>query len=851
MPRSIPVLRIVILGWAAGSFASGAASGADIDEAADFLRTGRYEDCAREAAAGIVGGAWDERWFALKIRAEMAQGHYAEARAALDASSRRHATSVALFLLGREVRRFSGLADREPAAMDAMERIIVTNPRRYASAEGQVALGRFLVRRGYDPKKVLDQFYDPVVKNHPGHLDAYFAMAELALDKQDYGLAAESLKKAPEQAAEEPRFHYLTALAYSQDDRARAEKALLEALAINPKYVDALILQADGLIDAEKYDEAEAVLAATLAVNPREPRAWALRAVLAHLLNNPEGEDKARLTALEPWATNPEVDTLIGRKLAEKYRFAEGATAQRKALAFDPDHLPAKIQLCEALLRLGQEAEGWKLADEIFRRDAYNVVAFNLIALRDYLAKFRVLEADGLVVHMDPREADLYGARVLDLLKRARSTLGSTYEVALPGPVIVEIFPRKQEFAVRTFGLPGADGLLGVCFGRVITANSPASQGENPSNWEAVLWHELCHAITLTKTRNKMPRWLSEGISVYEEGRSDPAWRGAINPRFRAMILGEELTPLSKLSSAFLGAKSALHLQFAYHESAMAVEFLVEKAGSSGLNAILDDLGAGLTINEALPKHARMTLEEMDRSFADFARAKASAVAPEATWEPVDLPDDAESTAVAAWLKDHPKSFAGRQLLAKRLIAEEKWEAARAAIREFQALDPTYAGAENASMMLAAVHKRLGDTDAERRALEEVAGCDGDALPAYLRLIELDEAAGRWEDLARNARRALAVQPLTVGPHRALARAGEHTDHRDEAISEYRAVALLDDTDPADVHFRLAGLLRQSGRLDEARREVLKALEEAPRFRDAHKLLLELTPSQASAEPRP
>ena len=86
--------------------------------------------------------------------------------------------------------------------------------------------------------------------------------------------------------------------------------------------------------------------------------------------------------------------------------------------------------------------------------------------------------------------------------------------------MIVEIFPQKKEFAVRTFGLPGADGLLGVCFGRVITANSPASQGEHPSNWEAVLWHEFCHVVTLSKTHNKMPRWLSEGISVYEEGQA-------------------------------------------------------------------------------------------------------------------------------------------------------------------------------------------------------------------------------------------------------------------------------------------------------------------------------------------
>ena len=65
----------------------------------------------------------------------------------------------------------------------------------------------------------------------------------------------------------------------------------------------------------------------------------------------------------------------------------------------------------------------------------------------------------------------------------------------------------------------------------MITANSPASQGEHPANWEAVLWHEFCHVVTLSKTHNKMPRWLSEGISVYEEAQEDASW-GWLNPNF-------------------------------------------------------------------------------------------------------------------------------------------------------------------------------------------------------------------------------------------------------------------------------------------------------------------------------
>ena len=314
---------------------------------------------------------------------------------------------------------------------------------------------------------------------------------------------------------------------------------------------------------------------------------------LAHLRGDRTAKSSARRSALAQWPSNPEVDHLIGRKLSQKYRFAEGAALQKQVLALDPDYLPAKIQLCQDLLRLGEETEGWKLAAEIFSKDGYNVVAYNLVTLRDRLAGFRTLEGDGFVVRMDKREADLYGPRVLALLRRARKTLCEKYGVTISEPVIVEIFPQRKEFAVRTFGLPGADGLLGVCFGRVITANSPASQGDHPSNWEAVLWHEFCHVVTLSKTHNKMPRWLSEGISVHEEGLEDPAWGMALSPRFRAMILGEALTPLSQLSSAFLAPKTSLHLQFAYFESALAVDFLVQRFGLPAMKGLLDDLGAG------------------------------------------------------------------------------------------------------------------------------------------------------------------------------------------------------------------------------------------------------------------
>ncbi len=845
-PRTIVRLWLVALsfGWAT------LARAADLDTAEDLFRTGRYDECAKLAAGEIKTGFWDQRWAELKAGSELARGKDADALTTALAALRRFPANVPLHLIARDAFLFNGRNEDAAAMLDHIETMALAQPRFFSDPEDRVNLGRLFLLKGADAKKVLSQFYDPALKKQPDLVAAYLATAELALGKQDAALAAETLAKAPKDAAIDPRFQLLLARAFTDSDRARSDKALNEAIKINPSHVDSLLLQADHLIDDEKYADAEALLKDALEVNPKEPRAWAYRAVLAHLRNDPAGEAKARDLALERWATDPSVDHLIGRKLSQKYRFAEGSAYQKTSLGVDPSYLPAKLQLCQDWLRLGDETEGWKLADDVFADDGYNVVAYNLITLRDRLNGFRTLEGDGFVVRMDPREADLYGPRVLALLKQAKATLCATYGVTIDEPVVVEIFPQKKEFAVRTFGLPGADGLLGVCFGRVITANSPASQGESPSNWESVLWHEFCHVVTLSKTRNKMPRWLSEGISVYEEGKKDPAWASAMNPKYREMILDEDqFTPLSQLSSAFLGAKTPLHLQFAYFESALAVEFFVGKFGLTTLKDVLNDLGAGISINEALPARTKTTLEQLDHDFAAFARDRAEHLAaPGATWDEPDLPPRADSQVLSDWLKTHEKSIPGWQRLAAVLIEEKKWEKARDALLTLKTLFPNDQGAGNADVLLANVYRRLSDPKAEHAALDALTARDGNAGPAYLRLIELDEAAGDWKGVARNARRLLAVNPLIPAPHRKLATASEHLGDRDQAIAAYRALALLDETDPAGIHYHLATLLRDEGKTDDARREVLKSLEDAPRFLDAHRLLLELAEPKAKVK---
>lgn len=823
------------------------ARAADIAEAERLYKSGQYAECIELTAAAIADGDFSETWRVLKIQAELATGRYTDANKSLKLALDRYPASVRLRWIGGDVHRFNGNGELAAKTLDEIAELFSSASWRYRDPTNQIALGRFFLHRGADAKQVLNEIYSKVKKASPGLPEAFVASGELALDKHDYGLAAEAFEQAAKLDPLDPEVHFGLARSYAPSDTAKSNTALEMAQRRNPNHVPSLLLIVDNQIDAESYDKAETTISKVLAINAKQPLAWAYRAVLAHLNNDPEQERKCRNEALATWAANPEVDYLIGKKLSQKYRFAEGSTYQRKSLVFDPNYLPAKLQLSQDLLRLGQELEGWKLADEVFDKDGYDVVAHNLVTLRDRLTKFRILEGDGFVIRMEAHESTVYGQRVLDSLRRAKQTLCAKYDVQLDEPVYVEIFPQQQDFAIRTFGLPGGAGFLGVCFGHVVTMNSPASQGSTPSNWQSVLWHEFCHVVTLTKTNNKMPRWLSEGISVYEERQANPAWGQSLNPQYRKMILAGELTPVSALSGAFLDPKSPLHLQFAYYESSLVVEYLVEKYGLDMLQRILVDLGVGMPINDSIRRYAG-SLELLDQEFGEFARQRAENLAPDADFAEPDLPPLADTARLAAWNVEHPNNFVGLQRYAKQLLAEKNWQAAKEPLEKLLKLYPAYHGPDNAHWMLSLVYRELGDTERERAALNELAKLDDDATDVYLRLAELGAAAGDWEAVLVSAERLLEVNPLLRAPQKYLAEAAERTGDDARAIEGLTALAEMDPLDPADIHFRTAQLLYRSGNFPAARLQVLKSLEEAPRYRDAHRLLLKIV-AESDREP--
>lgn len=829
----IPI--VVLLASFFAGFFPGPLAAADYEAAELLYRSGQYDEAADIAAAEVERGIWNERWSDLLIRSLLARGRYDEALETYQAAIRRYSGSIPLRMLGVEVLRMN---DRDAEARLEWAEVgeqLRRSTSRYASREKLVAMGRYFARRGEDARKVLQLFYDRVRESQPDYLEAYLATAELALDKGDFRVAAETLQRAEEVDGSDPRLFYLQARAWAPSDTGRANEALERALTLNPRHVDSLLFQIDHAIDREAYERADALLTKVLQINPHEPRVWAYLAVLAHLRGDFEIEALMRAAALSTWEQNPEVDHLIGRKLSDKYRFAEGAEYQRQALIRDPNHAAASFQLAQDMLRLGNDEIGWELAEGVVEEDPYNVVAHNLVTLRDRVDGFRTLSVGDVIVRMDPREAEIYGDAVLELLGEGRELLFDKYDVQPDKPILVEIFPDQKDFAIRTFGLPGGAGFLGVCFGRLITANSPASQGERPSNWESVLWHELCHVVTLGKTKNRMPRWLSEGISVYEERQRDGAWGERMTPRYRQMLL-DELTPVSRLSGAFLNPPSPIHLQFAYYQSSLVVEFLIDQHGLDSLRGVLQDLGDGLAINDALARNVG-PIAKLDDQFEAYAKRRAEAFGETLRWSREEYPEQGTPEQLLAWSRERPDNYWALRAIARVKAREGEHRRAAEAletIRESGALSGERGGVLEE---LAGLYQTLEDTERERAVLREWVGRSSDALPGLIRLIELGREEEDWEQVRADCERVLAIQPLLPIGHQRLAEAAERLHDPKRVVTSLKSLAALDPIDRAGLNYRMAKALRDLEQPDRAKRHLLMALEDAPRYRDALRTL--------------
>jgi len=335
-----------------------------------------------------------------------------------------------------------------------------------------------------------------------------------------------------------------------------------------------------------------------------------------------------------------------------------------------------------------------------------------------------------------------------------------------------------------------------------------------------------------------MPRWLSEGISVHEELLADPSWGDRMSPTYREMILGEDLTPVSKLSSAFLKAKTPMHLRFAYFESSLVVKFIVEKFGEDSLVGVLDSLGNGIPINDAISRRVG-PINKLDKLFEEYVTDTAKTYGDKFDWEKPESPIESVD-GWDAWLKDHKNSFYGLIGLATAQLKESQPKAALATIKSFEQLLPKDTKEAATETIKAASWREMENLENEALALESVLTLDASEVDACTRLLQIYSDAKDTKNVKRMAKLLQAINPLLKSSHRTLALVAEKENDDELAIDSLSALATMDPLDKADTYYRLASAQFRQQDTKSAKQNVLLALEAAPRFRDAHKLLLKI-----------
>src|SRR4051812_16263305 len=190
------------------AFLVGKGSAADLAEVTQLFRSGKYAECVAASEKAIAENDFSENYRLLKIRAEMELGRYADALKTLDDALKRFPNSLQLRWLGRDVCQFNRQPERAAKLDVEITQMFQQGPWRYSDAVNQVTFGRFSLSQGVDPKRVLDTIYNPIKKRQPTYVDVYLATGDLALEKNDFALAAEAFQQAAKLDVGDSDAHY-------------------------------------------------------------------------------------------------------------------------------------------------------------------------------------------------------------------------------------------------------------------------------------------------------------------------------------------------------------------------------------------------------------------------------------------------------------------------------------------------------------------------------------------------------------------------------------------------------------------------------------------------------------------
>ncbi len=627
-----------------------------------------------------------------------------------------------------------------------------------------------------------------------------------------------------------------------------AAKLFEEALEIDPNNAAAYLGLAR--VAAEGFDKKAVDLAhQALEHDPKFVQAHELLAYLALEDNNPklateEGEKAIALSdeALDGMAVLASIDWMndkvqsewmdrilkINPVYGEAYatgahffvinrRYEQGVAYYRKALALNDKLWAARSQLGVNLMRLGFENEAKQELTQCYEGHYRDAETVNSLMLLDTLKDYETFKSGTTELMLNKNEAALLRPYIEPELQRAIATYERKYKMKLPGPVRLEVYPNHEDFVVRTLGLPGQGGLLGVTFGMVVAMDSPSARPPGQFNWASTMWHELSHVYVLTATNHLVPRWFTEGLAVHEEGAASPDWGDRMTPEIVKALQNKQLLPVLELDRGFVRPQYPTQVIVSYFEAGQICDYIAQKWGNDALLGMIHSYAARKTTADAIQDNLHETAAAFDKDFSAWLDQK--------TGNTVRHFDEWRQGVKAAYsdLQNGKQDDAIRQGLA---------------ILDYY---PDYVGSQSVYELIDEAYIGKNDKPAAIQELERYRDTGGTNIDTLKKLARLEQDSGKSSQAEITLKKLNYVYPEEEEIHRRLGALLLADGDANGAIREGEAVVALRPSDIAVAHYELAKAFYAAHRINEAKDHVVMALEAAPGFKPAQQLLLELS----------
>ena len=794
---------------------------ADLASGTDKLIAGDYKAAITEL--GKVSGKDRPAARLLLARAQIATGDYAAAEATLvplAPAAAKDPQAIEAHLVLDQLRRATG---RTRDAQADLEQLWKDHPtdRAIRTALGQVraALGDVLGAKALFDQTIKESdanqlnLDDPVqtfqlavaarqtsqfqlandafretLKLSPQHTAAGIAWADLFLEKYAAQLAEQTLEEVFKVNPNDPEAHAAMAqvIVETRYDLAAVRHHLYASMVFNPRNARALKVRASIEIDQNQWGAATRTLDGVLAVDKDDVEAIAMKATIAWLRDDSKAyaAEVQRALAIDP--AYAELYRIVARSAVREHRYVEAIELEKQAVKLKPDFFEAMAGIGLGYLRLGMEKEGLEWIDKSWAGDQYNARALNTRKLfKETIPKEYTFgtSKDFRIRYHNDEKAVL--ARYLEpTMERAFADMVKRYGFTPKTPLILELYADRNDYGIRTVGLPDI-AALGVTFGQVITAMSPAT---GDINWGMVMWHELGHIFAIQLSNSRVPRWFTEGLSEYETLIARPDWRRENDADLYGAVVNQTLPSIGELNQEFM-QPDVNAVVVAYYQSAVTIEYLAQTYGFPKIVEALKLFGKGKETTEVLQAITGKPIATLDAEFRKYLDLRLAPYAGS-----FKLPtrgfDDVTKLEIAA--DAAPKDAKAKAHVALGYYYGGEAEKAMAAAAAALALDPKQ---PIARYIEAEVVLHQGD-QAKAKAIYQSLIADGhDNYDLRTRLAQI--AQGDAKEVEAQLCAAKKLDPERSFPYQELAQLYEKAGQMPKALVELEHYAFLEQMDTA------------------------------------------------------